>query len=211
MLRLPRLGKGQALSAAERAAPPGALLLVDADVRRRPDPTWRCSHHKWPCESPPSPVGRAAASGSPSARTGADPAARGDRRTGAALGPARARRARAGGGLPARARLRRRDTHDDRRGARGDRGAEVELDLTIARRGATSRGFAHRGRQLARPAARGRARCASTTAAGGCRSSAGLAAVHEPVVAAIGLADDLWSGRSAASARTWGHAGRPAS
>ena len=33
VLRLPRRGKGQALSAAERAAPPGALLLVDADLR----------------------------------------------------------------------------------------------------------------------------------------------------------------------------------
>ncbi len=31
-LRLPRRGKGQALSAAERAASPGALLLCDADV-----------------------------------------------------------------------------------------------------------------------------------------------------------------------------------
>ena len=33
VLRLPRRGKGQALSAAERAAPPGRLLLCDADVR----------------------------------------------------------------------------------------------------------------------------------------------------------------------------------
>lgn len=32
VLRLPRRGKGQALSAAERAAPPGRLLLCDADV-----------------------------------------------------------------------------------------------------------------------------------------------------------------------------------
>ena len=32
VLRLPRRGKGQALSAAERAAPPGSLLLCDADV-----------------------------------------------------------------------------------------------------------------------------------------------------------------------------------
>jgi glucosyl-3-phosphoglycerate synthase len=32
VLRLPRRGKGQALSAAERAAPPGLLLLCDADV-----------------------------------------------------------------------------------------------------------------------------------------------------------------------------------
>jgi hypothetical protein len=33
VLRLPRRGKGQALSAAERAAPPGRLLLCDADLR----------------------------------------------------------------------------------------------------------------------------------------------------------------------------------
>ncbi|CAN5350048.1 hypothetical protein BH18ACT12_BH18ACT12_16030 [soil metagenome] len=32
VLRLPRRGKGQALSAAERAAPPGQLLLCDADL-----------------------------------------------------------------------------------------------------------------------------------------------------------------------------------
>jgi hypothetical protein len=32
VLRLPARGKGQALSAAERAAPPGALLLCDADL-----------------------------------------------------------------------------------------------------------------------------------------------------------------------------------
>ena len=32
VLRLPRLGKGQALSAAERAAPPGRLLLCDAEL-----------------------------------------------------------------------------------------------------------------------------------------------------------------------------------
>jgi hypothetical protein len=33
VLRLPRRGKGEALSAAERAAPPGPLLLCDADLR----------------------------------------------------------------------------------------------------------------------------------------------------------------------------------
>jgi hypothetical protein len=32
VLRLPRRGKGQALSAAERAAPPGSVLLCDADL-----------------------------------------------------------------------------------------------------------------------------------------------------------------------------------
>jgi len=38
VLRLRRRGKGQALSAAERAAPPGPLLLVDADLRGDPGP-----------------------------------------------------------------------------------------------------------------------------------------------------------------------------
>jgi hypothetical protein len=38
VLRLGRRGKGQALSAAERAAPPGRLLLVDADLRGDPRP-----------------------------------------------------------------------------------------------------------------------------------------------------------------------------
>jgi hypothetical protein len=33
VLRLPRRGKGQALSAAEQAAPPGRLVLADADLR----------------------------------------------------------------------------------------------------------------------------------------------------------------------------------
>lgn len=33
VVRLPRRGKGQALSAVERAAPPGSLLLCDADLR----------------------------------------------------------------------------------------------------------------------------------------------------------------------------------
>ena len=33
VIRLGRRGKGEALSAGERAAPPGPLLLVDADVR----------------------------------------------------------------------------------------------------------------------------------------------------------------------------------
>jgi glycosyltransferase involved in cell wall biosynthesis len=32
VLRLPRLGKGQALALAEREAPPGPLLLCDAEV-----------------------------------------------------------------------------------------------------------------------------------------------------------------------------------
>ncbi len=38
VLRLPRRGKGQALSFAERAAPPGALLLCDADLSGELEP-----------------------------------------------------------------------------------------------------------------------------------------------------------------------------
>jgi hypothetical protein len=38
VLRLPRRGKGQALSAAERAAPPGTLLLCDADLSGELEP-----------------------------------------------------------------------------------------------------------------------------------------------------------------------------
>jgi hypothetical protein len=41
VLRLPRRGKGQALSAAERAAPPGALLLCDADLSGELSPLLR--------------------------------------------------------------------------------------------------------------------------------------------------------------------------
>jgi Glycosyl transferase family 2 len=38
VLRLPRRGKGQALTLAEREAPPGRLLLCDADLRGDPTP-----------------------------------------------------------------------------------------------------------------------------------------------------------------------------
>jgi hypothetical protein len=38
VLRLPHRGKGQALTLAERAAPPGSLLLCDADLRGDPRP-----------------------------------------------------------------------------------------------------------------------------------------------------------------------------
>src|SRR5438552_5583613 len=41
VLRLHRRGKGQALSAAERAAPPGALLLCDADLSGELQPLLR--------------------------------------------------------------------------------------------------------------------------------------------------------------------------
>jgi hypothetical protein len=71
--------------------------------------------------------------------------------------------------------------------------AEVELDLSHRATGRDLRGFVHRGRQLVHIAA----------AAGPLRVNyrgrrlplvGWMTAVHEPVVAAIGLADDLWSG-----------------
>jgi hypothetical protein len=189
-LRLPRRGKGQALSAAERAAPPGRLLLVDADV-----------------------------SGDlrPLTAGGALAVARFARREGGGFGIAkRAARAliRARSGYVA---------HEPLSGQRAlsaaARGAvfplapgfgaetrmtidavragiavdEIELDLTHRATGRDARGFLHRGRQLADLA----------LACGPLRLNhrglrlplvGAVLAVHEPVIAAVGLADDLWSG-----------------
>jgi hypothetical protein len=70
---------------------------------------------------------------------------------------------------------------------------EVELDLSHRATGRDVRGFVHRGRQLAH----------LLFAAGPLRVNhrgarlplvGWLVGVHEPVVAAVGLADDLWSG-----------------
>jgi glycosyltransferase involved in cell wall biosynthesis len=40
VVRLPRLGKGQALTLVERDAPPGSLLLCDADLAGDLAPLW---------------------------------------------------------------------------------------------------------------------------------------------------------------------------
>jgi hypothetical protein len=193
VLRLRRRGKGQALSAAERAAPPGALLLVDADLRGD--------------------VRELCADSTQGLRV-----ARFARREGGGLGLAKglARelirlrgrgletteplsgqravggRARAAvfplaPGFGAETRM----TIDAARA--GLRVEEVELDLEHRATGRDLRGFAHRGRQLVdlvlatgplRPNYRG-VRLPIVGWA---------TAVHEPVVAAIGLADDLWAG-----------------
>ncbi len=192
VLRLPRRGKGQALSAAERAAPPGSLLLVDADVQGDLAPL--------------------AGDGLEGLRI-----ARFARREGGGFGIAKrvAReliRLRAGletaeplsgqRGLDARARAavfplapgfgaETRMTIDAARA--GIAVEEVELDLRHRATGRDLRGFVHRGRQLAHIA----------LGAGPLRVNhrglrlplvGWITAVHEPVVAAIGLADDLWSG-----------------
>ena len=174
VLRLPRRGKGQALSLAERAAPPGRA----APLRRRPRgrPRGRSPRRAPTSPSRRSRSGRAAASGSRSGTARALIRLRaGLRRARAALGPARrSRRAARAAVLPARRRVRLRDADDDRRRrARGLRVEEVELPL----------GHRATGRDVARvrctAGASSSTRCsppgrsASTTAACGCRSSAG--------------------------------------
>ena len=192
VLRLPRRGKGQALSAAERAAQPGALLLLDADVRGD--------------------VRRLCANSAQGLRV-----ARFARREGGGLGLAKgvAReliRLRAGlemteplsgqRALDARARAvvfplapgfgaETRMTIDAARA--GVTVEEVELDLEHRVTGRDLRGFVHRGRQLvdlllASGPLRVNHRGVRLPIVGW------VTAVNEPVVAAIGLADDLWSG-----------------
>jgi glycosyltransferase involved in cell wall biosynthesis len=191
VVRLPRRGKGQALSAAERAAPPGALLLVDADVVGDLTPL--------------------------SSTRGGLRVARFASREGGGFGIAkRAARAlillRCGlvmaeplsgqRALDERARAtvfplapgfgaETRMTIDAARA--GVLVREVDVELTHRATGRDVRGFLHRGRQLAD----------LLLATGPLRvNHRGLrlpligwvSAIHEPVVAAIGLADDLWSG-----------------
>jgi hypothetical protein len=188
--RLPRRGKGQALSAAERTVPRGALLLADADVRGDLRPLL----------------------------DGADlTVARFVQRRGGGFGIAK-RAARIAIGLrtgygareplsgqralSARARdavfplapgfgAETRMTIDAVRSGLGFR--EVELDLEHRATGRDLGGFAHRGRQLAD----------LVLATGPLRVNyrglrlplVGAAfAVHVPVVAAVGLADDVWAG-----------------
>jgi hypothetical protein len=192
VVRLPRRGKGQALSAAERAATPGALLLLDADLRGDV---------------------RALAA----VRAGGLRVARFTRREGGGLGVAKAvaqalirlragveaaeplsgqrfldERARAAvfplaPGFGAETRM----TIDAVRAGIGFE--EVELDLEHRATGRDLRGFAHRGRQLVD----------LVLGCGPLRENyrgvrlpivGWVTAASEPVVAAIGLVDDLWSG-----------------
>jgi hypothetical protein len=192
VVRLPRRGKGQALSAAERAATPGALLLLDADLRGDV---------------------RALAA----VRAGGLRVARFTRREGGGIGVAKAvaqalirlragveaaeplsgqrfldERARAAvfplaPGFGAETRM----TIDAVRAGIGFE--EVELDLEHRATGRDLRGFAHRGRQLVD----------LVLGCGPLRKNyrgvrlpivGWVTAASEPVVAAIGLVDDLWSG-----------------
>jgi hypothetical protein len=194
VLRLPRRGKGQALSAAERAAPPGALLLVDADLRGDLRPL--VASDDLPPGITVARFATRAGGGFGVARRAARALIRlcsgydaqeplsGQR----ALSPrARAAVFPLAPGFGAETRM----TIDAVRAGVAVR--EVELELEHRATGRDLRGFAHRGRQLADLLLA----CAPLRV-----NHRGLRlplvgavfAVHEPVVAAVGLADDLWSG-----------------
>jgi hypothetical protein len=192
VLRLRRRGKGQALSAAERAAPPGSLLLVDADVRgdvralvAREDIGLRVAVFR-ERQGGGFGIAKRTARALIRFRSGFD-----------AREPLSGQRA-----LSARARaavfpvapgfgVETRMTIDAVRA--GVRVAEIELALEHRATQRDLAGFLHRGRQL----------LDALLAAGplavnyrGFRLPlvGWTVAVHEPVVTAIGLADDLWSG-----------------
>lgn len=193
VLRLPRCGKGQALSAAERAAPPGSLLLVDADLRGDVSELVARSHK----------VGMTVAAFATRNGGGfgiAKRVARGlielrsgfvarEPLSGQRFLSQRAREAvfPLAPGFGAETRM----TIDAvRAGVPVD---EVELDLGHRATGRDARGFLHRGRQLVD----------AVLAAGPLRVNfrgsrlplvGWTAAFHEPFATAIGLADDAWSG-----------------
>jgi hypothetical protein len=193
VLRLPRRGKGQALSAAERAAQAGALLLVDADVAG--DLTALCVDSTQAGlrvarftrrEGGGLGIARRVARALIRLRAGVDTSEplsgqrALDERTRAAVFPLAP-------GFGAETRM----TIDAARA--GIAVTEIELDLAHRATGRNLRGFLHRGRQLAHlllavGPLRVNYRGARLPLVGW------LTALDEPVVAAIGLADDLWSG-----------------
>jgi len=194
VLRLARRGKGQALSAAERAAPPGALLLVDADLRGDASPLLPSNSllQGMRVAAFASRQGGGFGIAKRVARTlirlrsgyeAREPLS-GQR----ALSPrARAAVFPLAPGFGAETRM----TIDAVRA--GVPVEEIELALEHRATGRDARGFLHRGRQLAD----------ALLAAGPLRINyRGLrlplvgwtVALHEPVATAIGLADDAWSG-----------------
>jgi hypothetical protein len=191
VIRLPRLGKGQALSAAERAAPHGALVLCDAELEgdltplldgRRDLSVAAFSERTGGGFG----IAKAVARAVVRLRTGRD--AREPLSGQRALSPrARAATFPLAPGFGCEVRM----TIDAV--SAGLRVDEIELPL---RHRATRRdlsGFIHRGRQLAE----------TLLAAGPLRVNyrgrrvplvGWTVALHEPFVTAIGLVDDLWSG-----------------
>jgi hypothetical protein len=196
VLRLPRRGKGQALTFAERAAGPGPLLLCDADLEGDVGPLPDPSNTVLLGDLAVARLTRRVGGGFGIARTAAAALIR--LRSGfRAQEPLSGQRF-----LSARARAvvfplapgfgcEVRMTIDAARAGLLVR--EVEVDLSHRSTGRDVPGFLHRARQLRD----------LLLAAGPLRvNHRGLRlplvgwvlAAHEPVVAAIGLADDLWSG-----------------
>jgi hypothetical protein len=194
VLRLRRRGKGQALSAAERAAPPGELLLVDADLRGDPTPLL-------PSTGPLRGLRVAAFATRQGGGFGIAKRAAGTLirlRCGfEAREPLSGQRALSAGaraavfplapGFGAETRM----TIDAVRA--GVPVEEVELPLEHRATGRDARGFLHRGRQLhdallATGPLRVNYRGLRVPLVGW------VAAAHEPAATAVGLADDAWSG-----------------
>ena len=194
VLRLPRRGKGQALSAAERAAPPGGLLLVDADVRGDLAPLVPSDKVSQGLlvavfaerQSGGFGITKRVARALIRARSGfeAREPLSGQR---ALAAPARAAVFPLAPGFGAETRM----TIDAVRASLAVE--EVELDLRHRATGRDARGFAHRGRQL----------LDALLAAGPLRVNyrgarlplvGWTVALHEPLITAIGLADDRWGG-----------------
>jgi hypothetical protein len=189
VLRLPRRGKGQALTLAERAAPPGPLVLCDADL----EGVERLLQLRETAPRADVVVARFArrhgggfgiAKAVARALTGVAEPLSGQRFLSE---PARAAVFPLAAGYGCEVRM----TIDARRA--GLRYDEVELDLGHRATGRDVRGFLHRARQL---------RDALLAAGPLALNHRGLRlplvgwlfGVYAPAVAAVGFADDLWSG-----------------
>jgi glycosyltransferase involved in cell wall biosynthesis len=192
VLRLPRLGKGQALSAVERAAPPGRVLLCDADLVGELGQLVDRANGGIVVASFETRIGggfgiaKSTARWLVRARTGLSTR---EPLSGQRLLSPRARSIvfPLAPGFGCEVRM----TID---AARAGMPVE-ELVLPLAHRGTRRdlQGFLHRGRQLVD------ALLAAGPLAVNFRGRrlpvfGWLFGIHEPVVAALGLADDLWSG-----------------
>ncbi len=194
VLRLARRGKGQALSAAERAAPRGALLLVDADVRGDLTPLLPSDKVSQGLriaafarsQGGGFGIAKAVARALIRLRSGfeAQEPLSGQR---ALSAQARAAVFPLAPGFGAETRL----TIDAVKA--GVAVVEIRLELEHRATGRDARDFLHRGRQL----------LDALLAAGPLRVNyrgtrlplvGWTVALHEPLITAIGLADDRWSG-----------------
>jgi hypothetical protein len=190
VLRLPRRGKGQALSLAERAASPGALLLCDADLEGDLSALLEASDLVVARFARRAPGGFGIARGAAAAlirlRTGVrtrEPLS-GQRFLSAA---ARSACFPLAPGFGAETRM----TIDAARAGLTVR--EVEIDLFHRASGRDAAGFLHRGRQL-RDVLLACGPLALNHRGLRLPVVGWILAVHEPFVAALGLADDLRSG-----------------